>query len=384
MRRTVLLSPPDVGPLEREALRRVGEGSWFAPLGPEVDAFERELAEVVDRAHVVATSSGTAALHLALVVAGVGPGTVVPTSTFTFAATANAIHHAGARPVFVDVDRDTGNLSPALLADSLDDLRRRGVPVSAVLPVDIYGRAADHDDVAAVAARHGLPVVVDAAESLGARHAGRPAAAHGLAAAISFNGNKIVTTSGGGAFACDDDEIAGRARNLAAQARLPVDHYEHAEVGWNHRLSNVLDALGRAQLSRLPEMAARRRAVRQAYRELVRAVPGVDLFAADDDADDNCWLTSVVLDPASGLAPAEVARSLAEQGIETRRLWKPLHRQGAFRDSESRVSGVADELFATGLTLPSGSSLDDDDLDHVLTALATALSRPGAGDRGPA
>jgi len=384
MRRTVLLSPPDVGPLEREALRRVGEGSWFAPLGPEVDAFERELAEVVDRAHVVATSSGTAALHLALVVAGVGPGTVVPTSTFTFAATANAIHHAGARPVFVDVDRDTGNLSPALLADSLDDLRRRGVPVSAVLPVDIYGRAADHDDVAAVAARHGLPVVVDAAESLGARHAGRPAAAHGLAAAISFNGNKIVTTSGGGAFTCDDDEIAGRARNLAAQARLPVDHYEHAEVGWNHRLSNVLAALGRAQLSRLPEMAARRRAVRQAYRELVRAVPGVDLFAADDDADDNCWLTSVVLDPASGLAPAEVARSLAEQGIETRRLWKPLHRQGAFRDSESRVSGVADELFATGLTLPSGSSLDDDDLDHVLTALATALSRPGAGDRGPA
>ena len=384
MRRTVLLSPPDVGPLEREALRRVGEGSWFAPLGPEVDAFERELAEVVDRAHVVATSSGTAALHLALVVAGVGPGTVVPTSTFTFAATANAIHHAGARPVFVDVDRDTGNLSPALLADSLDDLRHRGVPVSAVLPVDIYGRAADHDDVAAVAARHGLPVVVDAAESLGARHAGRPAAAHGLAAAISFNGNKIVTTSGGGAFTCDDDEIAGRARNLAAQARLPVDHYEHAEVGWNHRLSNVLAALGRAQLSRLPEMAARRRAVRQAYRELVRAVPGVDLFAADDDADDNCWLTSVVLDPASGLAPAEVARSLAEQGIETRRLWKPLHRQGAFRDSESRVSGVADELFATGLTLPSGSSLDDDDLDHVLTALATALSRPGAGDRGPA
>ena len=384
MRRTVLLSPPDVGPLEREALRRVGEGSWFAPLGPEVDAFERELAEVVDRAHVVATSSGTAALHLALVVAGVGPGTVVPTSTFTFAATANAIHHAGARPFFVDVDRDTGNLSPALLADSLDDLRRRGVPVSAVLPVDIYGRAADHDDVAAVAARHGLPVVVDAAESLGARHAGRPAAAHGLAAAISFNGNKIVTTSGGGAFTCDDDEIAGRARSLAAQARLPVDHYEHAEVGWNHRLSNVLAALGRAQLSRLPEMAARRRAVRQAYRELVRAVPGVDLFAADDDADDNCWLTSVVLDPASGLAPAEVARSLAEQGIETRRLWKPLHRQGAFRDSESRVSGVADELFATGLTLPSGSSLDDDDLDHVLNALATALSRPGAGDRGPA
>jgi dTDP-4-amino-4,6-dideoxygalactose transaminase len=382
--RTVLLSPPDVGPLEREALRRVGEGSWFAPLGPEVDAFERELAETVDRAHVVATSSGTAALHLALVVAGVGPGSVVPTSTFTFAATANAIHHAGARPFFVDVDRDTGNLSPALLADSLDDLRRRGVPVSAVLPVDIYGRAADHDAIAAVAARHGLPVVVDAAESLGARHAGRPAAAHGLASAISFNGNKIVTTSGGGAVTCDDDEIAGRARSLAAQARLPVDHYEHAEVGWNHRLSNVLAALGRAQLGRLPEMAARRRSVRRAYRELVRAVPGVDLFAADDDADDNCWLTSVVLDPASGLAPAEVARSLAEQGIETRRLWKPLHRQGAFHASGSRVSGVADELFATGLTLPSGSSLDDDDLDHVLTALATALARPGAGDRGRA
>jgi dTDP-4-amino-4,6-dideoxygalactose transaminase len=377
MRRTVLLSPPDVGPLEREALRRVGEGTWFAPLGPEVDAFEREIAETTGRRHALATSSGTAALHLALVVAGVRPGTVVLTSTFTFAATANAIHHAGALPGFVDVDPGTGNLSPALLAEALDDLGRRGVAVSAVLPVDIYGRAADHELLGAVAARHGVPVVVDSAESLGARRHGRPAAAHGAAAAISFNGNKIVTTSGGGALVCDDDALADRARSLATQARLPVAHYEHAEVGFNYRLSNVLAAVGRAQLSRLPELSARRRAVRQAYRELVRSLPGVELFGADDDHDDNCWLTSVLLDPASGLTPEGVGARLAERGVETRRLWKPLHRQAAFARSDRWVSGVADDLFATGLTLPSGSSLGSDDLDHVLSSLSGTLGHPG-------
>ena len=377
MPRPVFLSPPDVGQAEREALARAAATAWFAPLGPEVDAFEREVADLVGRRHAVATSSGTAALHLALVAAGVGPGTVVVTSTFTFAATPNAVHHAGARPFFVDVDEATGNLDPDQLDDALTRLEASGARVSAVLPVDIYGKAAAYDEIGPLCERRGVPVVADSAEALGARHRGRAAAAHGLASALSFNGNKIVTTSGGGMLTTDDDAVADLARRLASQARLPARHYEHAEVGYNYRLSNLLAAVGRAQLSRLDAMSARRRAVREAYRGFVDDLPGVDLFAADDDEDDNCWLTSLVLDPALGPTPASVATALAAAGVETRPLWKPMHRQPAYASCASLVTDTADRLFATGLTLPSGSSLSEADLDRVLTLLSEALS-PGA------
>ncbi|KQS17749.1 DegT/DnrJ/EryC1/StrS aminotransferase family protein [Frigoribacterium sp. Leaf186] len=365
------LSAPDVGDLERDAVDRVMRSGWVAPVGPETAAFEREVAARVGVAAGVAVSSGTAALHLGLRGIGVGPGTTVVTSTFTFVATANAVVHAGARPFFVDCDPITGNLCPDLLDEALTGLSARGHRVSAVLPVDIYGQVADLDRIQAVADRHGVPVLCDSAESLGATAGGRAAGSFGRASAVSFNGNKIMTTSGGGMLLTDDVELADHARNLAWQARLPVAHYEHAEIGYNYRLSDVLAALGRAQLTRLDEMIARRHAVRRRYVDLVRDVDGVAVLHDGRDETDNAWLTSLVFDDAELVH--EVGRALADADIETRRLWKPLHRQPVFAGAGRLVTGAADRLFDHGLTLPSGSVLTDDEVSRVIDVLRPAL-----------
>jgi dTDP-4-amino-4,6-dideoxygalactose transaminase len=367
------LSAPDVGERERDAVDAALRSGWVAPLGPEVDAFEREIAARVGVAAGVAVSSGTAALHLGLRGLGVGPGSVVVTSTFTFAATANAVVHAGAQPFFVDSVESTGNMCPELLDETLTALARQGRRVSAVMPVDIYGQVADLPLIEGVAERHGVPVLCDSAESLGATRGGRSAGSFGHASAVSFNGNKIMTTSGGGMLLTDDIELATEARRVASQARLPVAHYEHAEIGYNYRLSNVLAALGRAQLERLDDMIARRRVIRERYRELVRSYEGVRLLHDGIDGDDNVWLTSLIFDD-----PASVARigdALAARSVETRRLWKPMHRQPVFASAGSTVTGAADRLFEHGLTVPSGSVLSDLDVDRVLELLSAALDR---------
>jgi dTDP-4-amino-4,6-dideoxygalactose transaminase len=293
----IYLSPPDVGLEEQDAVLRALKSGWIAPLGPEVDAFEAELATATGRGYAVALSSGTAALHLGLLNLGVGPGDVVVTATMTFAATANAVVYTGARPVFVDCD-ETGSISPELLGEAIDDQRARGAVVKAVLPVDLLGKPVDYAAIDKVAVSRGIPVLSDAAESLGARREGRPAGTLGTAAALSFNGNKVMTTSGGGALLTDDPDMAARARYLATQAREPVLHYEHTEIGYNYRLSNLLAALGRAQLSRLTSMIERRRELRLAYRALFADVSGVEVFGGPDGSDadgpnrDNFWLTS--------------------------------------------------------------------------------------------
>ena len=240
----ILLSSPDVGPLEQSYVLAAMESGWIAPLGPDVDAFEREIAERVGVPHAVALSSGTAALHLALVAWGVGRGDVVITSTLTFAATANAIVYTGAEPFFVDVDPVTGNLDPDLLREAIDGLLESGAHIAAIVPVDLLGKVADYEAIEAVAAEHDIPVLADAAESLGASRNGTMAGRFGAAAALSFNGNKIMTTSGGGMLLAHDDEFAAHVRHLSTQAREPVVHYEHREIGYNYRLSNLLAALG--------------------------------------------------------------------------------------------------------------------------------------------
>jgi len=370
----LLLSPADVTRAERDAVARAVGGGWFTPAGPEVDAFERELATLVGRRHGIATSCGTAALQLGLLTAGVGPGTIVITPTFTFAATVNAVLHTGATPLFVDCDELTGDLDIGHVVEALARLEARGQAASAVVPVDVYGRVTAHEHLLAVTEAAGVPVVSDAAESLGSLRHGVHGAAVGRAAAVSFNGNKIVSTSGGGMLLTDDDDVAERARRLAAQGREPVSHYLHREVGFNHRLSNVLAAAGRVQLSRLDEFTDRRRAVRRRYREAFSDLPGVELFG-DDDASGNCWLTSVLLDPALGLTPDDLRLHLDARGIESRRLWNPLHRQPAYERHEALVSGAADRLFARGLSLPSGSTLSDDDVDRVVEAVAQVVCR---------
>ncbi|KRE44165.1 DegT/DnrJ/EryC1/StrS family aminotransferase [Knoellia sp. Soil729] len=373
----ICLSPPDVTEGEEVALVRALRSGWVAPLGPEVDAFEAELALRCGRSHAVALSSGTAALHLGLLALGVGPGDLVVTSTLTFAATANAVIYTGARPVFVDCDT-SGNMDPALLASTLTHPSVRG-RVKAIVPVDLLGKVADHAAIGAIAQRHGIPVLSDAAESLGATLGGRPAAAHGLVAALSFNGNKIMTTSGGGALLTDDARIAARVRHLATQAREPVVHYEHTEVGYNYRLSNLLAALGRAQLSRLDEMIEHRRHNRMRYLEIFRDVRGVRVFGEDsglhdEQTHDNWWLSAILVSEAqAGFSSEDLRLALESNNIEARPMWKPMHLQPVFRGATSFVNGTSQRLFAQGLALPSGSALTDEQIDRVHGVVGTFL-----------
>jgi dTDP-4-amino-4,6-dideoxygalactose transaminase len=371
--RTVLLSGPDVGDLEQEYVLAALRSGWIAPAGPDLDLFETEIAERAGVPHAVALNSGTAALHLALEGVGAGPGDVVVVPTLTFAGTANAVMYTGATPVFADCDPATGNLDPELLSGLLADLDAEGTRVRAVLTVDLYGSCADYRRILPICERYGVPVVEDAAESLGATHDGRPAGALGRAAAFSFNGNKIMTTSGGGMLVTADTGLADRARYLAGQARLPAEHYEHAEVGYNYRLSNLLAALGRAQLVRLDTMIERRRAVRAAYTGLFAPVDGVRLLAGND-AGANCWLTGIVVDPErTGWRARDLAAHLRTRQIETRPVFKPMHLQPLFAGARAVLTGAAGRLFANGLVLPSGSALGDDDLLRVMDAVAEFL-----------
>jgi dTDP-4-amino-4,6-dideoxygalactose transaminase len=370
----IFISSPDVGPAEEQAVQDAMRSGWIAPLGPMVDAFEEEMAARIGVSYSVALSSGTASLHMALLGIGVGAGDVVVTSTMTFSATANAIVYTGAKPFFVDVDPVTGCMDPGLLAEALELLRRTGQSVKAVMPVDLLGRAADYTRIEPLVASYGIDLVPDSAEALGASHGGRAVGSFGRASGISFNGNKIMTTSGGGMLLTDDGDLASRVRYLATQARQPVVWYEHTDIGYNYRMSNILASLGRAQLSRLDAMMAKRWTLRERYKAFWADVPGGSVFAAEGDEHDNAWLTSILVDPAdAGFSSEDLRLYLADQGIESRPLWKAMHLQPVFSDMPALVTGAAQRLFETGLTLPSGSVLTEPEIERVFTALAGYL-----------
>ena len=374
MRKRLYMSAPDVGELEEQYVLHAMRSGWIAPLGPDVDAFEASLADLTGRSHAVALSSGTAALHLALLAHSVQPGDIVLTSTMTFAATANAIRYVGAHPYFIDALESTGNMDPSLLEEALTRLAEQGEQATAVLPVDLLGKVADYTAISSLTKKFGVPIISDAAESLGATNLGRPAGSFGSAAAISFNGNKIMTTSGGGMLLTDDGELATRVRYLATQARQPVPHYEHTEIGYNYRLSNILAALGRAQLERLPAMIDRRRIIRDFYRTIFLGVPGVDIFGGTTDSEDNFWLTSILVDPSvTGWDARDLSAALASDDIESRPLWKPMHLQPVFAHERALVTGVSERLFETGITLPSGSVLSNTDLDRIASQIHAFL-----------
>lgn len=364
------MSSPDVGEHEQEAVLRAMQSGWVAPLGPEVDAFEAEVADRVGVAHAVALNSGTAALHLALLSNGVGPGDIVVTSTMTFAATANAISYTGATPYFVDCEPDTANMSTVLLRDALADLVRAGANVAAIVPVDMLGKPVNYTEITEIAAEYGIPLIADAAESFGASHRGKPAGSFGTASIVSFNGNKIMTTSGGGMLLTNSAEIAHHSRYLSTQARQPVMHYEHTEIGYNYRLSNVLAALGRAQLDRLDEMIARRRSIRNSYKARFAEVDGVQVLGESNDTEDNAWLTAISIDEqVAGWKPSDLFDFLAERNIESRPIWKPMHLQPIFQQMPSKIDGTAERLFYSNLTLPSGSALSDEQKNRVFSAI---------------
>ncbi|MCI9888344.1 aminotransferase class I/II-fold pyridoxal phosphate-dependent enzyme [Micrococcales bacterium 31B] len=371
----IYMSSPDVTQAEEDAIVAALRSGWVAPLGPDVDAFEAEIAAKSGVQHAVALASGTAALHLGMLEVGVKPGTRVISSTMTFAATANAITYTGAEPVFVDCLPETGNLNPELLRRALEQAHSDGATVSAVVPVDLLGQACDYSAIVPLCEEFGVPLVEDAAEALGATHSGRPAGSFGTCAALSFNGNKIMTTSGGGMLLTDSETLAARARYLSTQARQPAVHYEHTEIGYNYRMSNLLAALGRAQLRRLDEMIARRKAMRDRYKAIFASVPGVTVFQGDSDAHDNYWLTSIVIGDDAAFTPAQLAAHLGGDNIESRPLWKPMHLQPVFAGAAAVVDGTSERLFAQGLTLPSGSALGDEEIGRVTTRLAQFLEQ---------
>lgn len=357
VRERVWLSKASVTELEEQYVLAALRSGWIAPLGPDVDAFEREIASYVGVKYALALSSGTAALHLALLEMGAGPGTVVIVPTMTFAATANAVMYTGATPIFVDCD-EHGNVQPELMAQAIDEARARGEKVAVAIAVDLFGRAADYTAIEPMLAERGVPLLSDAAESLGARHNGRMAGSFGRAAAFSFNGNKIMTTSGGGMLVSNDGDLIERCRYLSTQARQPVVHYEHTEVGYNYRLSNILAALGRAQLVRLDDMIARRREIRRQYREAFADRPGIRVLGGPDDAVENCWLTCIEISPDVG-APRQIMAALNTANIESRPLWKPMHLQPVFQSATVILDGTAQNLFTTGLALPSSPTTTD-------------------------
>ncbi len=360
------LSPPHMADLERKLLLEAFESNWVAPVGPDLDAFEGQVAELLGVRHAVALSSGTAALHLALLAAGVRRGDTVLVPSFTFAATANAVMYLGARPVFVDSTPDTWNLDPDLVAEELDRRARRADLPRAVIAVDMYGQCADYDRLLDACARHGVALVEDAAEALGASYRGRPAGSFGVAGVLSFNGNKIITTGGGGMLVTDDDRAAEQTRYLATQARDPVPHYEHRAVGYNYRLSNLLAAVGRAQVQRLGELIEARRATARFYRAALADLPGVSFMPVADYGSPNWWLTCIMVDPERfGADRDAIGAHLAAQGIETRPSWKPMHLQPVFQGYPMLGGAVCTDLFRRGLCLPSGSGLTDHDRRRV-------------------
>ncbi len=362
----IYLSPPHLSGRELDLLRDAVESNWIAPLGPHVEAFERELAGVVGVPHALALSSGTAALHLALIVLGIGPGDEVACASLTFSASANPIHYTGAAPVFVDVDAATWTMDPELLDRALADRPQ----IRAVVAVDLYGQCCDYDAITAICDRRGIALLQDAAESLGASYRGAPAGGQAAIAAFSFNGNKVITTSGGGMLVSRNADWIAHARKLSTQAREPAPHYEHTEIGFNYRLSNLLAAVGRAQLEVLADRVAARRRVNERYRELLADAPGISFMPEASYGRGNCWLTCILVDPETAGTDRESIRlALEAEDIEARPLWKPMHLQPVFREAPMVGGDVSASLFERGLCLPSGSALTSGDQERIAEIL---------------
>ena len=372
----IYLSPPHMSGREQGYVQEVFDSNWIAPLGPQVDAFEAEFAATVGARHALALSSGTAALHLALQIVGVEAGDEVLVSTLTFVASANPIVYLGARPVFIDSERVSWNLDPALVVETIERKARRGRLPKAVIPVHLYGQSAAMDPILEVCAHYGVTVIEDAAEALGATYKGRSPGTLGKAGAFSFNGNKIITTSGGGMLVSADAEFIAHARKLAQQARDPAPHYEHSEIGYNYRLSNVLAGIGRGQLEVLDQRVAAKRRIFESYLRFLGDLPGLSFMPEAPWGCASRWLTVITIDPAQFGADREAIRlALEAENIESRSLWKPMHLQPVFASCEHVGGAVAENLFRDGLCLPSGSSLTEAELARVV-AVIRSLADP--------
>jgi len=363
----IWLSPPHMGGKELDFIKEAFDSNWIAPLGPNVNGFEQELQQATNTRAAAALSSGTAALHLALRVLGVQPGDVVLCQSMTFAASAFPVVYEQAEPVFIDSEPDTWNMDPQLLQQALEQYQKQGRRVAAIIVVHLYGMPAKMDEINALATAFGVPVIEDAAEALGSRYKEQPCGSLGRLGILSFNGNKIITTSGGGALVGNDIELVDQARFLSTQAKDPFPHYEHSQIGFNYRMSNITAGIGRGQLLVLPERVAQRRAVYEFYRKELGSLAGLHFIPEPEGCYSNRWLTTVLIDPqqAGGVTRETVRLKLEAENIESRPLWKPMHLQPVFREAVAFTNGVSEQLFEQGLCLPSGSSLTTDELHRI-------------------
>ncbi|MFW5500388.1 MAG: DegT/DnrJ/EryC1/StrS family aminotransferase [Maridesulfovibrio sp.] len=359
-----------MGGNEQEYVRQAFESNFIAPLGPMVNGFEQDFSELTGFKHCAALSSGTAALHLALRIVGVEPGDVVITSSLTFIGSVSPVTFLGAEPVFIDSDYKTWNMDPELLAEAVDHYISKGRKPKAVIPTDLYGQCADYDRILEILDPHGIPLIVDAAESVGATYKGCHAGKKALMAAYSFNGNKIITTSGGGLLASDNKEMIDRARWLSQQAKEPEPYYEHKEIGYNYRMSNVVAAVGRGQAEVIPARVARKREIFNYYEQELGSIPGISFMPEAEYGQCNRWLSVMLVDKNEfGASPDEIRIALEEENIESRPVWKPMHNQPVFKNNTVFGGKVSENLFDRGLCLPSGTAMTAEEMERIVALI---------------
>lgn len=373
----IWLSPPHMGGEEQKYIKEAFDTNWIAPLGPNVDAFERECAELAGARAALALTSGTAAALLAGRLLDIEPGDVIFASSLTFVASIAPLVQMGAVPVFIDSEPTSWNMSPQALERAFEDAEASGRMPRAVILVDLYGQACDMDSLIPICERRGVPVIEDAAEAVGARYRGRMAGSFGKFAFWSFNGNKIITTSGGGMLMSDDEDAIARARSLSTQAREKAPWYEHKVLGYNFRMSNIVAGVGRAQIKLVPDRVAKRRAIYDRYAEAFADLDGAEMMPEPEWSTSNRWLSVMTIDRARGITPAEVIAALAEDDIESRHVWKPMHLQPVFEGARyfEHDGDVSRDLFERGVCLPSGSSMTERDLDRVIARVRGAFGK---------
>ena len=370
MKNRLFLSPPHMSGAELSIIKEAFESNWIAPLGPMVDAFELEFAETIGAKYALALSSGTAAIHLALILAGVKAEDEVLVSSLTFSASANPVVYLGGKPVFIDSEEKSWNIDPGLVAETIINKAKKGKLPKAVVVVHLYGQPANLDPVLAICSEYNIPVIEDAAEALGATYRGRSVGTLGLFGVFSFNGNKIITTSGGGMLVSERKDLIDHARKLATQARDVAPHYEHSEIGFNYRMSNILAAIGRGQLKVLKERVEKRRYIFEKYKELLSDVPGISFQPEAPWGRSNRWLTCILVDEREfGATREDIRLALETEGIEARPVWKPMHMQPVFRECKYVGGKVSENIFRNGLCLPSGSALNDNDIERVVDVI---------------
>ena len=378
MQSKIWLSSPHMGGNERKFINEAFDTNWLAPLGPNVNGLEKDIARFLlpeneHNIHVAALSSGTAAIHLGLIILDVKPGDEVICQSLTFSASANPIAYQGATPVFIDSESDTWNMSPEFLEKAIKDRIAKGKKPKAIIPVHLYGMPAKMDEIMAIANRYEIPVLEDAAEALGSHTNGKKCGTYGIISVLSFNGNKIITTSGGGAMVAHEPELAEKARFLSTQARDPAPHYQHSHIGYNYRMSNICAGIGRGQMEVLPERVSQRRANFEWYNKVLSDIDAIHFLKEPDGYYSNRWLTTVLI-KHQAITRETLRLALDKLNIESRPLWKPMHCQPVFKDAPFYGDGTAEKLFEDGLCLPSGSNLTDEERDRILKEIKAVFS----------